>query len=102
MHSGWLVIAAWQALLAGSSYLNANMIIALVKMNIPTYSPQLWHGTLILWAFTIFAVMLNAFANPMLPKIEVALLVLHLLGWLVILVPLLAVRLSGYSLRNFS
>ena len=93
MHSGWLVIAAWQALLAGSAYLTTNMIIALAAMNNPTYNPQPWHGTLILWAFTIFAVMVNAFANPILPKVEVVLLVLHLLGWLVILVPLLAVRL---------
>lgn len=75
------------------------MIIALAAMNNPTYSPQPWHGTLILWAFTIFAVMLNAFANPVLPKIEVALLVLHLLGWLVILVPLLAVSYQSTHLE---
>ena len=38
--------------------------------------------------------MLNAFANPMIPIIEVVVLVLHLIGWLAVLVPLLAVRLS--------
>lgn len=88
---GWLVIAAWQALLAGASYLEANMLVAVVSMNNPTYAPKPWHGTLLLWAFTVVAVMLNAFANPLLPKIEIVLLFLHLAGWLAILVPLIAV-----------
>ena len=89
--SGWLVIAAWQALLAGCSYLGANMIIALISMNNPNYSPQNWHGTLLLWALTIFGVSLNAFANALIPKFELVVLVLHIAGFFAVLIPLLAV-----------
>lgn len=78
------------------------MLVALISMNNPTYVPQPWHGTLLLWAFTVVAVMLNAFANPLLPKIELVLLVLHLAGWLAVLVPLIAVRTILYSTVYFS
>ena len=68
------------------------MLVAVVSMNNPAYVPQPWHGTLLLWAFTAVAVLVNAFANPLLPKIELVLLFLHLAGWLAVLVPLIAVR----------
>ena len=70
------------------------MIEALIILNHPKYSPQQWHGTLIFWAIMILAVMLNAFANPLIPKLEVFVLFLHILGFFAVLIPLLAVGSS--------
>ena len=67
------------------------MIIALISMNNSNYSPQNWHGTLLLWALTVFGVSLNAFANALIPKFELVVLVLHVGGFFAVLIPLLAV-----------
>ena len=92
---GWLVIAAWQGILAGCAFITATMIEALVILNHPDYSPQQWHGTLLFWAVMLVAVLLNALANPLIPKLEVFVLALHLLGFFACLIPLLVVRSSG-------
>lgn len=88
---GWLVIAAWQGILAGSAFIEGTMIEALIILNHPDYVPQQWHGTLIFWAVMILSVMLNAFANPLIPKLEVFVLFLHIFGFFSVLIPLLAV-----------
>ena len=70
------------------------MIEALIVLNHPEYIPQQWHGTLIFWAVMLESVLLNALANPLIPKLEVVILVLHLLGFFACLIPLLVVRLT--------
>ena len=70
------------------------MIEALMVLNHPDYNPQQWHGTLIFWAIMLLAVLLNALANPLIPKLEIFVLVLHLLGFFACLIPLLAVSLT--------
>ena len=70
------------------------MIEALIVLSHPDYTPQQWHGTLIFWAVMLIAVLLNALANPLIPKMEIFVLVLHLLGFFACLIPLLVVSLA--------
>ena len=84
---GWLVICGWQALLAGGGYFGGALIVALIQLNHDTYVPELWHGTLLLWAIIIIAVLINTAATSALPKIEIFILVLHVVGFFAVLIP---------------
>ncbi len=88
---GWLVICGWQAILSGSGYLGGNQVVALIALNNPDYVPQLWHGTLLFWGFILVAVFINTVTSRALPKIEVAILVLHVAGFFAFMIPIVHV-----------
>ena len=84
---GWLVICGWQAILAGGGYFGGALIVALIQLNHDDYVPELWHGTLLFWAIVIIAVLINTGATSVLPKIETAILILHIAGFFAVLIP---------------
>ncbi|KAL8670634.1 MAG: hypothetical protein Q9168_004845 [Polycauliona sp. 1 TL-2023] len=96
----WLVICGWQAILAGSAYLGGNMIIALAQLNYPSYAPALWQGTLVYWCVMIVAITVNLYASKILPKLESFILVLHLLGFLAIMVVLVTMSKEKVSTKD--
>ncbi|KAL8837001.1 MAG: hypothetical protein Q9170_002690 [Blastenia crenularia] len=97
---GWLVICGWQAILAGSSYLGGNMIIALAQLNHPDYSPQRWQGTMTFWGIMSVTILVNTYASKILPKLESGILVLHIAGFFAILIPLLAMAPEKVSAQT--
>ncbi|KAL8994117.1 MAG: hypothetical protein Q9169_005830 [Polycauliona sp. 2 TL-2023] len=86
---GWLVICGWQALVASSAYLCANLILTLVAMNHSGYSPTQWQGTLLYWALMAFAIIVNLYSSTVLPKLDFFFLALHILGFFAFLIPML-------------
>ncbi|KAI4244991.1 MAG: hypothetical protein L6R42_010301, partial [Xanthoria sp. 1 TBL-2021] len=86
--TGWLVICGWHALVASSAYLSANLILTLVTMNNPGYSPTQWQGTLLYWALMVLAIIVNLYSSTVLPKLEFFILALHILGFFAFLVPM--------------
>ena len=97
---GWLVICGWQAILAGAGYLGGTMIVALVKMNHDSYEPELWHGTLLFWAFIVVAVFINTVTSILLPKIEIFILVVHIVGFLAIIIPVVQLAPNKASVHD--
>ena len=95
--SGWLIVCGWQAILAGAGYLTGTMIVALIQLNHVSYVPKLWHGTLLFWAAVVVAVLINTVTARLLPKIEVFILVLHIVGFFAVLVPITAVSFHVFS-----
>ncbi|CAO1600487.1 hypothetical protein XANCAGTX0491_004176 [Xanthoria calcicola] len=85
---GWLVICGWQALVASSAYLSANLILTLVTMNNPGYSPTQWQGTLLYWALMALAIIANLYSSTILPKLEFFFLAVHILGFFAFLIPM--------------
>ncbi|KAL8860951.1 MAG: hypothetical protein Q9178_002706 [Gyalolechia marmorata] len=85
---GWLVICGWQAVLSGNGYLGGNQVVALIALNSADYVPQLWHGTLLFWAFILVAVFINTVTSRALPNIEIAILVLHIVGFFAFMIPI--------------
>lgn len=57
-------------------------------LNHPGYIPQRWHGTLIAIALVFFSLFINTILARNLPSIEGVILVLHVFGFIAILVPL--------------
>lgn len=98
--TGWLVIAGWEAILAGGGYLTGTMIVALIQLNHPTYVPQLWHGTLLFWATIAYALFVNTLLGSTLPKIELLMLIIHVVGFFAILIPLVVVSAESHVARN--
>jgi choline transport protein len=67
-------------------------LVSLNDLN-SSFQREGWHGTLLLWAILLLCVFINVFVSGALPTIEVAVLIVHILGFFGILVPL--VYLSG-------
>ncbi|KAK4495825.1 hypothetical protein PRZ48_013093 [Zasmidium cellare] len=88
--SGWLSALGWQAFVAVAAYQAGNLILVLATLQSPDYNPERWHGTLITMAICILAVLFNAFCAKWLPRFEGAVLVLHVVGFLAVIVPLWA------------
>ena len=64
------------------------MIQGMLVLNYPQYSPQQWHGTLLFWATILVCVLVNTVLSSKLPQIEGLMFVLHVLGFLAILIVL--------------
>ena len=86
--TGWQSVLAWQALLASGSYLGGTVIQGLLILNYPTYNPQRWQGTLLLYAVLFFALFFNTYLGRHLPKVEALVLIIHIVGFFAILITL--------------
>ena len=97
---GWLVICGWQAILAGGGYFGGSTIVALIQLNHDSYIPELWHGTLLLWAIVILAVFINTVTSNLLPKIETFILIVHVVGFFATLIPVVHLAPNKASTKD--
>ena len=87
-HLGWLTCAGWQAAVTTCGFFTGTLIQGMIVENNPTYDYQRWQGTLLTWAAILLAVIFNTVISRALPKIEGLILVLHVLGFIAVLIPL--------------
>lgn len=85
--SGWLSALGWQAFVAVAAYQAGNLMLVLSTLQFPRYEPERCHGTLITMAICVLAVLVNVFCAKALPRFEDGALVLHLVGFLAVIVP---------------
>lgn len=85
---GWLTVMGWQAAFASGSYLASSLVQGLIVLNNPNYSPHPWHLVLLYWANVTVAIIVNTVISRALPKVETIVLVLHIFGFVAILIPL--------------
>ena len=71
------------------------MIIALAKLNYPSYTPALWQGTLVYWGVIVITIIVNTTASKILPTLESFILILHIVGFFAVLIPLICVSISN-------
>ncbi len=86
--TGWLTVLGWQATIAAASYLTGTSIQGVIILTSPTYNPKSWHGTLLTWAVVILGLGINTLVSSILAKIEALILILHIVGFVAILIPL--------------
>ncbi|RAO68089.1 uncharacterized protein BHQ10_004101 [Talaromyces amestolkiae] len=86
--TGWLAVIGWQAALAASSFMTGQMIQSLAILGNQLYNAQPWQGTLIIWATLSLSLIVNLIGGKLLPRIEVVVLVLHILGFFAIMITL--------------
>ncbi|KAK5709338.1 hypothetical protein LTR17_019851 [Elasticomyces elasticus] len=86
--SGYLVAVGWQGSICSTSFLAGTIIQGMVVLNDPTYSPQPYQGTLLVWAVMVFCVFFNIFLAKRLPFVEGILLIIYIVGFFVVIIPL--------------
>lgn len=74
-------------------------IQGLITLNNDSYNPQPWHGTLLVIAVVIFAIIFNTSMAKQLPMVQVVILVIHILGLFAIIIPLWVMAPSRNSGR---
>jgi choline transport protein len=85
---GWVTWFAWVSLLAGVANTTAVMIQGLAALNNPSYVPERWHVTLIIFAMLIFEGLMNMYAFWLIPWIEMLAGILHVVLFVVFVVVL--------------
>lgn len=100
--TGWLAVGGWQGAVASGGYLTGTMIQGLIALTVPSYSPETWHGTLLFWAVIFFGVFINAVVSSMLAKFEGMILILHIIGFFLILVPMVVLGPHGETSTVFT
>ncbi|KAL8810818.1 MAG: hypothetical protein Q9200_002286 [Gallowayella weberi] len=86
--TGWLCVLGWQAGSAAGCYLAGTEIQGLIVLNHPNYVPQRWHGSLLAIALVLVSLFINTVLAKVLPTIQATILVLHVFGFIAILIPL--------------
>ncbi|MCJ1302732.1 hypothetical protein MMC08_005536 [Hypocenomyce scalaris] len=86
--TGWLCFTGWQAAIVSIAFLAGTIVQGLLVLNDPTYIYERWHGTLLVVAISTFSILFNTFLAKKLPIVEGIVLVLHIFGLFVIIIPL--------------
>ena len=84
-----MTVISWQAALASSAFLGGTMIQGLLVLNYDGYKFERWHGTLLFYAIISLSLFINTYLARLLPKIEAMVLIIHIVGFICILVPLI-------------
>ena len=79
---------SWQAGQASGPFLVGTIIQGILTVNNPTYNPQNWQGTLFVFAVVVLIYILNVWGAHSMPTINNLMLVLHVFGFLAIVITL--------------
>jgi len=86
--TGWLCATGWQCGVVAVAFIAGTIIQGLIVLNDATYVYARWQGTLLIIAITTFSVLFNTFLAKKLPLIETLLLILHVVGLFLVIIPL--------------
>ncbi|KAJ5827392.1 hypothetical protein N7447_004155 [Penicillium robsamsonii] len=86
--TGWVAVVGWQASFAAAAYLSGTMIQGVAILAHKHYKAEAWQGTLIMWACLLVALAVNLSGGKIFPRLEKGILVLHVLGCVSIIIPL--------------
>lgn len=95
--TGWIATLGWMANVAAGAYFAATMIQSITAQSNPSYDPHRWQGTLLIFAVMVVVFLVNSIGTRLISIAEGFILVLHLSGFLAILVPLLYFSEKGTS-----
>ena len=87
-NTGWLSAVGWQVYLAGVAFMVGTTIQGLIALNVKDYVWQQYHGTLLTMAVIAFSIVFNTVLAKKLPLLEGIVLILHLAGFLAIIITL--------------
>ena len=88
--TGWMSTLSWQAGNASGSFLSGTIIQGLITVNNPNYQPTNWQGTLLVFAMVSLVFVSNTWGARTVPGAQTLLLVVHVGGFLAIVIVLWA------------
>lgn len=80
---GWLTVMAWIADIATFGIYSGTMVQGLMILQNPNYDAARWQGTLLGFAVIAVAILINVAVPAALPKFEVAVIVFHVIGFII-------------------
>jgi amino acid transporter len=86
--SGWMTTLGWLASFAGSCYTIAFQVQACINVTMPDYEFAAWQITLLMWLVIVVTIAFNTWGTAVLPQLETASLIGHVLGFFVVMIPL--------------
>ena len=84
-----MTVCGWQATTASVAYVAGSLIQDMIVVSNPDYVPTTWQLVLLSWAITLTAGLVNVRGGTVLPRFEASMLLLHIFGFLAILIVLL-------------
>ncbi|KAF2194654.1 amino acid permease [Zopfia rhizophila CBS 207.26] len=99
--TGWINVSGWIALVASGGLLGSQLIVGVISLYNPNYSPERWHQFLIYIGYNIFAFVVNAFLNSSLPYVNKVAITWSILGFIVISITVLACASPNYASGYF-
>lgn len=87
--SGWMSTLGWLASTAGSTQVLATQVEAIVQVYQPDFACTGWQYTLLMWAFNLITIFFNTWGSTFLPALEIGSLIMHGVGFIVVLIPIL-------------
>jgi choline transport protein len=86
--TGWLSVLGWQTALVSTAYSAALAIQGLIALNTVDYAVPAWHGVLFTVGITLITIVFNTVLLRRLPALEGGMLVVHIFGFIAIMVVL--------------
>ncbi|KAK6080071.1 amino acid permease [Seiridium cupressi] len=86
--TGWISIGGQVVLTASAAFAAALQIQGLAVLNNGNYAPERYQATLIFWLILIYSALMNIWGHKLLPTVNLLSAVLHVLGFLAILITL--------------
>ncbi|KAI5919577.1 amino acid/polyamine transporter I [Camillea tinctor] len=99
--TGWINVSGWVALTATGGLLGSTFIINIISLLHPDYEEKPWHQFLIYIAFTIIALVINAFLTRLLPLFTKAAFFWSVAGFVIISITVLACSSPNYQSGEF-
>lgn len=93
---GWTTWFGWISLVCSSANFTAYIVQGIAIMNNPSYIPERWHLTLIIWALILVQALMNMYAFRLVPWLEVLAGLLHV-GLFIIFIVVLLVMAPKHS-----
>ena len=84
--TGWVSTLSWQAGNASGGFLCGTLIQSLIIIKNPDYAAPGWQGTLLVFPVMLVCVCFNVWFNHWLPSMQNAVMVLHVAGFLAIMI----------------
>ena len=86
---GWMTWFAWISLLASVANVTAYILQGIVTFNYPNYVPERWHLTMVIIAMLVTECLMNMYTFFLIPWIELAAGILHVVLFITFFVVLL-------------
>lgn len=99
--TGWINVSGWIALVASGGLLGSQLIVGVISLTHPSYSPERWHQFLIYIAYNVIAFLINTFMTGALPLVTKSAFIWSILGFVVISITVLACASPTYSSAKF-
>ncbi|KAH8677654.1 amino acid/polyamine transporter I [Xylariales sp. PMI_506] len=99
--TGWINVSGWVALTATGGLLGSTFVLNIIALFNADYESKPWHQFLIYIAFSLAALVINAFANRLLPLVTKAAFYWSVAGFIIISITILACASPNYQSGAF-